>query len=86
MGALRSWILQHSNTHKHIQGIVLYLNLVVSLDFRQDGVEVTTDVIRQEAERKEMSNEMKNLILFFQEFQGVEALISQGHRRQLQES
>jgi len=62
MGALGGWILQHSNTHNHIQGIFPYLSLVVRLDFRLDRIKVTTDVIRQEAESKEMSNEMRNSI------------------------
>lgn len=39
---------------------LIYLDLVVLLDFRLNGIKITTDVIRQEAERKAMSNEMRN--------------------------
>lgn len=46
--------------HKKFQRDLIYLDLVVLLDFRLNGIKITTDVIRQEAERKAMSSEMKN--------------------------
>lgn len=46
--------------HTKTQRDLIYLDLVVLLDFRLNGIKITTDVIRQEAERKAMSSEMKN--------------------------
>lgn len=49
-------MLYHTKTQRDL----IYLDLVVLLDFRLNGIKITTDVIRQEAERKAMSSEMKN--------------------------
>lgn len=46
--------------HTRTQRDLIYLDFVVLLDFRLNGIKITTDVIRQEAERKAMSGEIKN--------------------------